>query len=173
MLLSVLLDLTLNQIFKITTLFTVTVVINELLLVYVSPRYAGLIWAVMCLWILVDSMLVSVQLTQAEMFIKEKNLEIMELRARNRMLHSDKYEKIEDIRHRIVILGKFIKDACCVGRKKMVRCSSDRSMSLGGESWSPEGSQEWDSESMHAGRQQPAAIRESRRKCVVYNSYEI
>ena len=84
-----------NNIPRCMALLVVSFAINEFMGQYFSSRYILLVWAVLCLWILLDASLVAASLTQAELALKEQAKRNEALHAEN-MLQAMQMTQITD-----------------------------------------------------------------------------
>ena len=61
-----------KQTLECMALFIVSTGLNELMCLYFQSRFVLLVWAVLCIWILLDASLVAASLTQAELALTEQ-----------------------------------------------------------------------------------------------------
>ena len=93
-------------------IFTVSIVVNEFSLQYVHSRYILMAWAILCLWILLDSSPITASLLQAELSLKDQTKHNEALHAENMLLAKqmlqveDNHRLLCEIRTRIIHLCK-------------------------------------------------------------------
>ena len=119
---------------RMLAVFIIVIIVNELCVVYLHPRYVGLIWAVLFFWILIDSTVVCVDLAHAEESLKELRCQFLEMRTRNYILETENLKGVMEINERILMLDQRMKrlyDSTANSR------GTRSGATLAGSSWSP------------------------------------
>ena len=97
---------------RFAAMFLASLVANELLIRYFESRYICVAWALACLWVLTDGMLVATQLAVTEKAMQDMTrrceaLEIENLLPSNTILkNSENHLLLCEIRQRIILHGQ-------------------------------------------------------------------
>jgi hypothetical protein len=105
-----------KQLLKGLFLACVAITLNEILFSFVSTRCVLLCWALLCLWILYDSMLVATQLTNTELLLQHQTklnniLHEQNLAFSTQMIHNqDNHQLLCELRTRLMLHGQRLKE---------------------------------------------------------------
>ena len=104
------------RVIKFASLVVLSMGLNEFLLLYFHSRFIGAMWALVCMWILFDGILVAAQLTQSEKSLKEMELRCNAMQAEllvqsNTILNkSDNFLLLCELRQRVILQGHRMKE---------------------------------------------------------------